>query len=150
MKYALTAILILSLFTIILMPQDEDIIIIKNPKPTCEEKVYTELKKVGEVVDTMESKAFLISPQSVAADGEGNIYVYDSMMKKIYKYNHDLKVLFTFSGEGAGPGEIGASIGKGSDIFLYLAKDNLLYAGDRMNQKVIAFNASGKRPSSNR
>lgn len=144
MKKVAAVIVFPFIFSIFLSSQDGDIVIIKDPKPTCVEKVYTELKKVGEVVDTMESKAFLIAPQSVTADGEGNIYVYDSMMKKIYKYDRDLNVLFTFSGEGQGPGEIGASRGRGGDIFLHLAKDNLLYAGDRANQKIIAFNASGK------
>lgn len=123
---------------------EQEITIFKDPKPNCEEKVFVELKKVGEVDDAGENNEFLVAPWSVVADGSGNIFVYDTMMKKIYKYSKELKLLTTFGGPGGGPGEFGISAGMGGRIYLYLAKDNLLYAGDRMNQKIICFDTSGR------
>lgn len=121
-----------------------DITIFKDPKPTCEEKVYVQLQKTGELVDTLDSNYFLVSPWSLTADCSGNIYVFDSMMGKIYKYGKDLKLLRTFGGKGTGPGEFATSVGRGGGyIYLYL-QENFLYAGDRMNKKIICFDTSGK------
>jgi hypothetical protein len=134
----------LTLFSIILIPEEMKLTIIKDPKPTCEEKVFTELRKVGEVVDTMESKAFLVAPRSVVADNEGNIYLFESMLKKVHKYNRELELLFTFAADGTRPGETGGVKGFGTDTTLFLGKDNLLYAGDRKNRRIICFHSSGK------
>ena len=144
MRVLLTAAVFFSLFICTPAHAESDITIFKNPKPTCEEKVYVELIKVGEVVYTEDSKEFLVAPWSLAADDSGNIYVYDSMMKKIYKYGRDLKLLTTFGGPGGGPGEFGLLKGMGGYIYIRLAKDNRLYAGDRMNRKVMCFDTSGK------
>lgn len=144
MKVLLTTAVFFSLFTFIPAHADTEITIFKDPKPTCEEKVYVELKKVGEVVEPEDGKNFLAAPWSLAADGSGNIYVYDSMIKKIYKYNRDLKLLSTFGGPGGGPGEFGLVRGLGDYIHIHLSKDNRLYAGDRMNRKIICFDTSGK------
>ncbi len=118
--------------------------IIKNPKPNCETKNYVELEKAGEVIDNIDSKEFLVMPWSLVADKNGDVFCFDAMMGKIYKYNKKLELLTTFGGKGYGPGEFGCKGRGGGFIYLYLGKDNILYAGDRNNKKILCFDKSGK------
>ncbi len=123
---------------------ERKVTIFENPKPTCVDRNFVNLVKVGEIIEEPDSEEFLVFPWSIVADAKGNFYVYDAMMAKIYKYGNDLKLVKTFGGKGRGPGEFGHR-GRGSGfIQLFLGKDNLIYAGDRNNMKVVCFDTSGK------
>lgn len=121
----------------------ENLHIIKNPKPTCEENLYTELMKVGELSETIEYENFLLQPTSMVADKKGNIFVFDRRHVKIFKYDKNLKLIKTFGRKGQGPGEFGMFSRSQADIFLYISKDDFLYVGDRFNLRIHCFDLDG-------
>jgi len=121
-----------------------DVHIFEDPKPTCEEKVYVELKKVGEVPEDINAPAFLVKPWSIVADDDGNVFVMDIMFLKIYKYDKNLQFVKSFGNKGEGPAEFKGGLGGGSALVeLHLGRDNLIYAGDRGSRKIICFDRDG-------
>lgn len=118
---------------------NEEIKIFKEPKYTTEEKNYSELLKIDELMENINDNSFLVKPSSLVSDSNGNIYVYDSRQSKILKYSKCLKFLKAYGKKGKGPGDFGA-FGVGmTRINLYLGDDNLIYAGDRYNKRIHCF-----------
>ncbi|GEM_PF-1208704 len=118
--------------------------VIKDPKPTCEEKVYVELEKVGEITPGINDENFLVKPMDVEVDGSGNIFVYDNKMAAIFKYDRNLKLVKTFGKAGRGPSDMGSQYGGGWCIFLFIGNDNILYVGDKNNRTIHFFDLDGK------
>lgn len=108
-------------------------IVIENPKPTCEEKVYSELKFVNEIKEDIDDDFFLAVPSAVVADDEGNVYVFDKKQIKVLKYDKNLKFVAHYGTNGVGPGEFGGQ-DSGKYFSMAIGYDNLLYIGDRMNR----------------
>ena len=117
--------------------------IVKNPRPTCEEKLFTELVKTGEVSVNIEDENFLILPFELAVSKEGNIFVFDSKQTKIFCYNKNLKLIDIFSKHGRGPSELGSRPHHAGAIFMEVGEDNNLYVGDRYNTAIHCFNSKG-------
>jgi hypothetical protein len=115
--------------------------VIKNPKPTHYEKNYTELQFVTTIGDDEHDDIFLVRPTSLVVDDEGNLYVYDAMFKKIFKYGRDLKFIKFFGRQGRGPGEIHG--GTWELHKLYFGKDKHIYVSDLYNRKIIVFSKDG-------
>jgi hypothetical protein len=120
----------------------EEVKIIKNPTPNCVESNYNELIKFKELKESEQSNEFLISPFSLIVDDNGNIFVYDNILVKIFKYDSNLKLIKTFGAKGKGPGEIGGSGGRYILGSLFI-KNNCIYFGDWSNNKIICFNTNG-------
>jgi len=122
---------------------DDSFTVIKNPKPTCEEKVYVELVKVGEIIPNLDDEKFLVFPLEVEVDGNGNIFVYDSKQVMIFKYDRNLKYVATLGKPGRGPSELGCTPREAACVSLFTGSDNILYVGDRKNAAIHCFNLDG-------
>lgn len=120
----------------------EEVKIIKNPSPNCIETNFKELVKYKELKESEDAKEFLVNPFSLVVDENENIFVYDNILAKIFKYDSNLKLVKTFGNKGKGPGEIG---GLGAKYLLgsLFIKKNIIYFGDWYNNKIICFNTNG-------
>ncbi|MCG2810401.1 MAG: hypothetical protein L6428_02945 [Candidatus Aminicenantes bacterium] len=120
----------------------EDVKIIKNPSPNCIESNFKKLIKYKELKESEESKEFLVSLSSLVVDENENIFAYDPILVKLFKYDSNLQLVKTFGSKGRGPGEIGG----GSSGFTpgsLVIKKNYIYFGDWYNKKIICFNTNG-------
>lgn len=140
LKNHTTIVIFISLmFSTHLMISNEEIKIFKEPKYTIEEKNYSELLKIDELIENINDDSFLVKPLSLVSDSNGNIYVFDSRQSKILKYSENLKFLKDYGKQGKGPGDFG-TIGIGiTRINLYIGDDNIIYAGDRFNKRIHCF-----------
>ena len=115
---------------------------IKNPTPTHIEKNFVELKLVKEIPADFSEEHFFARPAAITLDDEGNMYVFDGIIKKIFKFDGTFKFIKAFGQTGQGPGEIlGVDMGLQK---LYFSKDGNLYVSDYGNRKIIAFNKEGE------
>lgn len=115
--------------------------VIQAPSPTHWEKKYVKLVLIKEISEVIDDAHFMAQPSSLAVDDEGNLYVYDKILKKIFKFNKEYRLERVFGRQGLGPGEF-----HGSDPGvkkLYIGGDGRLYACDSYNRKIIIFNKNG-------
>jgi hypothetical protein len=120
----------------------KDYIIIHDPKPTQETKTILELELIKEISGDLDETHFLAAPINIAVDGDGNIYVHDRKLVKIFKLDRNYNYVKTFANGGRGPGEISPNdIGLNN---MYLAADGNLYFHSRFNRKIIIFDKEGK------
>lgn len=115
--------------------------LIKNPKPTHFEKKYTPLELLTTIGDDDDDDVFLVRPTSLVVDDDGNLYVYDAMFKKIFKYDRDLQFVKFIGAQGRGPGEIHG--GNWEMQKLYYGLDKNIYVSDLYNRKIIVFSREG-------
>lgn len=117
--------------------------VIKEPKPTLVESRYVELNQTGSVDEDLGDKGFLFYPKSFTSDSAGNVYVYDSLQAKVFKFDKNLNVITSFGDKGAGPGEF-SGVSKTRPVWLNIGPDGNLYANDVLARKVMVFNLKGK------
>lgn len=118
---------------------NEKITVLKDPKPTCEEKGYKELVQVGELKESIDDDFFLVAPLNLTVDDDGNIYIFDRKQMKIAKYNRNLKFIKEVGHKGSGPSDFGASRLGMEQIYPIVGDDKLLYVGDRSNRTIHIF-----------
>lgn len=119
----------------------EDLDVIEDPKPTHTASKFLKLVPFKDIRDIDEHQ-FLARPSSLAVDDEGSIYIYDQLLKKIIKLNHEFKWERSFGRQGRGPGEFtGNDWGYNK---LYFAQDGNLYVTAPHNKKLIVFDKKGK------
>jgi hypothetical protein len=115
---------------------------IKNPRPTHVEKNIVKLELVKEIPLDFSEDHFFARPMAITLDDEGNMYVFDGILKKIFKFDRTFKFVKAFGQTGQGPGEmLGVDMGLQK---LYFSKDGNLYVGDYGNRKIIVFNKEGE------
>lgn len=115
-----------------------------NPKPTHFEKLAPkiELELVKEISGDLESDILIVRPRSLTVDDRGYLHIYDAMFKKIFIFDDQFKFVKFYGRQGQGPGEFnGNDMGRGK---LYFASDDLIYAGDSYNFKIMSFTKSGE------
>lgn len=120
-----------------------EINIIKHPKPTMKEKQYVHLQKVKVIDADLGNDEFLFNPSSMTIDENNNLYVYDNLQAKIFKFDEDLKLLKSFGRKGNGPGEFSGT-GFTYMVVIKIGRDGKLYANDVRVGKMIVFNQNGK------
>ena len=118
-----------------------DFVVIKNPKPNIVEKEYKELVKIQELTAELQDDDFIFKPFSITGDGNGHIYIYDDVQAKVFKLDHQLKILGSFGQTGSGPGDF---FGNRMGVYLSFGLDGYLYARDMMAWKVMKFSRDFK------
>lgn len=121
----------------------EEIVVIKDPKPTHFEKRYVQLKKVNTLNNDfdIDNDNFIGNISSTAIDNDGNLFIFDKLQVKIFKFGKDLRFIKKFGQEGQGPGEFAVHF---SSIEINTGYDNQLYVSDQMNRRLHVFDLNGK------
>jgi len=87
----------------------------------------TYLQKVGEIKDGFcdEKYNYFVKITSLCVDSDNNLYVADSGLHRIFKFNHEGKFIKSFGSQGQGPGEFLGTlrISMGNDGKLYITDD---------------------------
>jgi len=117
--------------------------IIKDPKPNLKEKNFIRLEKVGEINEDLGNKEYLFRPYSAAMDRENNLFVYDPLQAKIFKFDADFKFIKSYGSVGKGPGEFSGT-GRMHTVDLNVGLDGRLYGYDHMARKVLVFDTDLK------
>lgn len=119
----------------------DDAIIIKNPAPTHKENKFTPLVMVKEISEEIDDKTFMAMPKDLAVNNKGEIFVFDIMLRKIFKFDNQYRFVKTFGGPGQGPAEFGDDQSRRKK--LYFAHNNHLYVNDSWNRRLIVFDSEG-------
>lgn len=120
-----------------------EIDVIKNPKPTMKEKQFVLLNKVKDIPADLGNDQYLFRPTSMTIDKNNNLYVYDNLQAKIFKFDGDLKLMKSFGKVGAGPGEFSGT-GLSYMVVIKIGRDGKLYANNLKSGKMIVFNQNGE------
>jgi hypothetical protein len=119
---------------------------IENPTPTHVEKEdeFVELVKIKEIQAEIDDEHFMVRPWFIAVNNEGKIFAFDRMIEKIFNFGNEqsnFKFIKTFGNTGQGPGEYGRQY---SVYGIYCSRDGYIFVSDRVNKKIIKFDAAGK------
>jgi hypothetical protein len=117
--------------------------VIKDPVPNMEEKQYVKLKLISTLDSDLGNGEFLFLPFSMTLDSEHNLFVYDLLQAKIFKFDKNLDVVKSFARQGEGPGEF-AGTGLGYSVYLSIGGDGNLYARDTRRHKIVVFDRNGR------
>ncbi|MFQ6082478.1 MAG: 6-bladed beta-propeller [Candidatus Aminicenantia bacterium] len=100
----------------------------------------TFLKKVGEIKEGFceEEYNFFDKITGLCIDADNNLYVADSGLHKIFKFNNQGKYITLFGSQGQGPGEF---LG---NLRMSIGNDGKLYITDDGNWRLIIFSKNGK------
>lgn len=138
LKAGVLGVFIFGIFSCYLVSQELEYI--ENPKPTHQEKNYTRLVKEKEISGDIDDEHFMVRPWSIVVDDDGNIYAFDRMVLKIFKFDKSGKFVKSFGNVGQGPGEYG---GRGDHNLLYFSHDGYLYLSSSLNSKILKFDRDG-------
>ncbi|MBF0538923.1 MAG: hypothetical protein HQL03_11815 [Nitrospirae bacterium] len=86
----------------------------------------------------LEQPWYFSSPQGVAVDGSGNVYVVDTGNARIQKFTSDGKFIITWGSNGGGDGQFQHPEGIAVDI------SGNVYVADRSNNRIQRFTSDGK------
>ncbi|MBF0592491.1 MAG: hypothetical protein HQL02_10435 [Nitrospirae bacterium] len=86
----------------------------------------------------LEQPWYFSSPQGVAVDGSGNVYVADTGNARIQKFTSDGKFIITWGSNGSGDGQFQHPEGIAVDI------SGNVYVADRSNNRIQRFTSDGK------
>lgn len=119
---------------------------LENPTPTHDETnvEFVKLVKVKEIEAEIDAEHFMVRPWFLTANKEGEIFVFDRMVEKIFKFGNEqngFKFIKTFGNTGQGPAEYGRQY---SVYGIYACDDGFIYVSDKANKKIIKFDAQGK------
>ncbi|MCP4214784.1 MAG: hypothetical protein GY765_09005 [bacterium] len=117
--------------------------VIHNPKPTHVEKDFSRLKII-KVIDDFHKDHFFAFPRSLAVDSKGNLFVYDRLLTKIFKFDKNYKFIKVFAREGRGPGDIAKGMRGGFNRKrLNISPDDRLLVSDCINRKILEYDSNG-------
>jgi hypothetical protein len=105
-----------------------------------EEKKYEKLVQVKIIGPELDEKHSLLNIEGLVVNEDGYIYVYDSMLNKVYIIDKNGRFKKDLVRMGRGPGEIS---GKISPKYIYYRK-GYFYIMDTGSRKIIVFDKKGK------
>lgn len=138
-----TAVLLLALALNAVNGMAATIKIIDKPVPNMVESRFIALQPYASLDEDLGNDLILFYPRSFTADKDGNIYTYDSLQAKVFKFDKELKLITVFGAKGRGPGEFSGT-GKTRPVKLNIGPDGNLYANDIMARKVLVFSPQGR------
>jgi hypothetical protein len=115
--------------------------VVEDPRPTHVEKNFVKLVKVREIPPDINDKHFTAKPMSLAVAKDGSFFVYDYLVRKIFKFTKEGDLVTVFGTTGRGPGEFGK---KPDQNWLYAGNDDFVYLSSNINRKVIKYDLNGK------
>lgn len=100
----------------------------------------TYLKKIGEIEDGFceEEYNFFAKITSLCLDADNNLYVADSGLHRIYKFDHQGKYINSFGSQGQGPGDFLGT------LRMSFGNDGRLYITDDGNFRLSIFSFRGE------
>lgn len=100
----------------------------------------TYLEKVGEISEgfSNEEENFFVKITDLCVDQENNLYVADSGLHKIFKFDAFGNFVYSFGQTGQGPGEF---LGR---LRINVGNDNDLYVTDDRNFRLLSFTEDGE------
>jgi hypothetical protein len=132
--------LIISLITVSMLPGEIECI--ANPVPTHVEANYVKLEIVKEIPLNIDNEHFMGMPWFISTDGQGNFFVFDILVKRIFKFDKDFRLVKAFGKGGKNPGEFGERRGVITGMF-FSEREGLLYVADMENKRFIQFDSNG-------
>lgn len=122
------------------------IILLVTISPYPEEKRNTTcLKKVREIKGRFSSKYYnsFWSITGICCDDKNNLFVADSGLNKILKFDPTGKFLISFGREGQGPGEFLGNAKGGRNLKISFGNDGKIYVMDAGNKRLSIFSVNG-------
>jgi len=100
----------------------------------------TYIEKIGEIKESFskEEYNFFANITDLCVDKNDNLYVADSKLHKIFKFNKDQEFLLSFGWEGQGPGEF---VGR---LRMSVGNDNNIYITDLRSFKLSVYSLYGE------
>lgn len=100
----------------------------------------THLQKFGAITEgfSNEELNFFANVTDLCVDKEDNLYVADSKLHSIFKFNKNQEFLFSFGQEGQGPGEF---MGR---LRISAGNDGNIYISDHGSYRFYIFSSNGK------
>ncbi len=116
--------------------------LIKKGIPTHYEKKHnlSFLKLVHTIPVEFSKKYFFARPMELVVNKNGDIFIYDDLLNKIFKFKPDFTFDLAFGQVGQGPGDI-SPVRQFKSIGVY---ENRIILSDDMQKKIIIFNKDGK------
>ena len=114
--------------------------VIEDPRPTHVEKDFVKLVRVREIPPDINDEHFMAKPMSLAVATDGSVFVYDYLVRKIFKFTKQGDLVKVFGSVGRGPGEFGK---KPDQNWLYAGEDNCVFLSSHINRKVIEYDLNG-------
>lgn len=128
--------------TVWVCPLRSEVQCISNPTPTHIEKTFTKLTIVKEIPLNIDNEHFMGMPWHITADNQGNFFVFDILLKKIFKFDKNYKLVKAFGKAGNSPGEFGKRRG-GITGMHFSDRDGYLYVADMENKRIHQFDTDG-------
>jgi|GEM_PF-4882872 len=99
----------------------------------------TNLEKVAEIKDgfSNEEYNFFADISDITIDGINNLFVADSKLHKIFKFNEKHEFVLSFGREGQGPGEFAGR------LKISAGNDGNIYVSDHGNYRFLIFSSDG-------
>jgi len=100
----------------------------------------TYLRKVGEIRDgfCVDKYNYFVKISSICVDAQNNLYLADSGLHRIFKFNSQGEYISSFGSEGQGPGEFVGT------LRISVGNDNKLYVTDDGNWRLLIFTLQGE------
>ena len=118
--------------------------LIKHPKITHSEAgvKQSKLVLVKQIYDDFGPNLFFARPIALTVDDENSLYVFDNVLKRVFKFNSKFQYETSFLREGRGPSEVSAGV---QELFkIAYAPNNSINICDTLNKKLIVFSKKGK------
>lgn len=116
--------------------------LVENPQPTHYEKTFSQMEEIKRINPDFDKDHFFAKITSLAVDDKGNLYCYDKVLKKIFKFNPNFEHVTSFGQQGRGPGEFsGIDLGY---MKINITPNNQLAVINHGDRRISLFDLNGK------
>lgn len=118
---------------------DEPLDILKSEDFGNSLEKITYLEKAAEIGDrfSIEDDNFFAEISDITIDDSDNLYVADSKMHRIFKFNSKHELILAFGRQGQGPGEFTG------ELMISVGNDGKIYISDHGNFRLLIFTSEG-------
>jgi len=118
---------------------DEPLEILKSENSGDNLEKITYLEKTAEIEDWFQNDDynFFAEISDISIDDSDNLYVADSKMHRIFKFNSNHEFILAFGRQGQGPGEFTG------ELMISAGNDGKIYISDHSNYRLLIFTSEG-------